>query len=495
MSSSGRLARTLAPPCLLWSRFADRLAAWAIACGLLGTAVPTMGQTAIRLPDGTEYRLLAATAGTNRVNHESFYFKLLRDLLPNQWAGKLPAPLVLGARAMDDDRDFVWISLVRTKGAGSIPHVAALDQEDFRMPESDAREDFGGSDVTGFRLSAFPRRQKNFRVTVVDDAGEELGFVTVANPFFREYPEWRPEALPATRTNGPVALTLAELEIRPVLWGYHVSPKWRIASADPRWSQAKLEPYGFKVMDATGNESGVQALSPSERAWRIHTWIHRTRPEDFEPGERHRLAEIPVPGPGQVVPFRTRTNLQGVQLDFLCLSGPGQVAVMNVVSGADAGERPEIKVDADPHESASNVGPSPPSAWRVASCSSSPLPGNVTSAGAWDRFEWYDHPEGRKMHQEWRSTGTFLLIRASGMGERDALLVQVRMHDGRTLAAPFPPARFMTFGTGPDAVRMFPLSVDVPAGETRLSVDVMVSKPLPFDFFVAPPPAPAKRRP
>lgn len=47
--------------------------------------------------------------------------------------------------------------------------------------------------------------------------------MNVANPFFRAYPEWRPEALPATRTNGPVALTLTELEIRPVLWGYHVS--------------------------------------------------------------------------------------------------------------------------------------------------------------------------------------------------------------------------------------------------------------------------------
>lgn len=81
------------------------------------------------------------------------------------------------------------------------------------------------------------------------------------------------------------------------------------------------------------------------------------------------------------------------------------------------------------------------------------------------------------------------------MGDRDALLVQVRAQDGRTLVAPFPPASFMTFGTGPDAVRMFPVSVDVPVGETRLSVDVMMSQPLRFDFFVAPPSAPAKRRP
>lgn len=74
-----------------------------------------------------------------------------------------------------------------------------------------------GSEIIGIRFGSFPRRQGQCVVRVqeyIDGAGQVLNekrFV-ISNPArSRSFPDWKPETLPATKTDGDLSVTLTKL--------------------------------------------------------------------------------------------------------------------------------------------------------------------------------------------------------------------------------------------------------------------------------------------
>jgi hypothetical protein len=286
----------------------------------------------IALADGSRIRLLDVKIGGQQFTTEKPWHRLARRWLPWQWQPWVPTAST-GSCGSGSNSITVYLELLDPSGAPwtapSQPwtQTEAVDDTGFVFGRNGGSCTFGSNPVRvhGITLLAYPRRQERFDFVFYAADNKELGRLRVKNPIPGPFPQWRPEPMPITRTNGPVALTLKGLREQGDPRYRWVRADFDLQATDPLWKKARVNSWTFQ--DATGNAG--QHLSPREPAWKALATVNRQRAQDFRPEETVAVAQLPVPAPGEFTALALQTNLGPNELRVLAFAGPGTLHLTN----------------------------------------------------------------------------------------------------------------------------------------------------------------------
>lgn len=224
------------------------------------------------LPDGTTVRIVAATYGTNHL----FGTPLGRLVAKLPVRIRTIAKDVMGARAgihqtynSAEPSLVVWLerstnSPVGRMGGGYVSAMLA-DETGF---ESGREDSVWGSGATIQRLvfPVVPRRESTVRVGFYhrgrNGEVDQVGTLSVENPVYGRYPQWNPEALPATKRVGDIEVTLM-----------------KVSAGHVDVTSHKTGPENTRIIEFGTNSStsrgmcvcllGARSLSDSNKVWRV----------------------------------------------------------------------------------------------------------------------------------------------------------------------------------------------------------------------------------
>jgi hypothetical protein len=327
------------------------------------------GSASLVLPDGTKVSVVGVSYGTNHV----FGSRLARLVarLPDGVQNILTS--VLGARASASQTTatttptlVVWLysPIISTPAPGrpapGMYEVYAGDRNGFVSGASGVLF-LGYGGLGSLQLSAFPRREPTFILHVYQRNAQgkmkECGVMEVSNPVYRSYPQWQPEALPASKRVGDVAATLEQFRTG---LGNNMGESWlqdgrqviefetnREGGQNETACLLRLRPLTdtnqvwqvdhVELSDATGNvlpSSGmtwggageVFGFSPglwiNEAVWKLRCEIKRTR--GFVPDELFTFEKVPLGEMNESNYLGWTTNFNGVTvtLDHLIRRPP-----------------------------------------------------------------------------------------------------------------------------------------------------------------------------
>jgi hypothetical protein len=187
-------------------------------------------------------------------------------------------------------------------------------------------------------FSQFPRRQAMFRVRLRErftvgalSTGGGMNNVVaefeVPNPTRGPFPVWKPEPLPAARTNAELVFILKDAgNPRP-------GPAWSGPRIDivrgglPAWDWERDELY---VSEATGNR-GQRPFCTNEPAWKLEVEFVRNEQASFLPSELYTITNLTVPAGGVAIQYTNEFVIQGSRLALCALTGPGRYRFSNTV--------------------------------------------------------------------------------------------------------------------------------------------------------------------
>jgi len=418
----------------------------ALAFGFIATIgyllLPQGGNARIvTLPDGKKVEFLGTTVGGQTFTTEKNWHKLARRYLPRRMQNWIPAA-VSGSCSFSSNSITVFLRVTDPTGAQIIgtpwEHYGAEDGQGFRYNREGGYCSFGAgkSDrVFGLTLRAFPRREPRFRFNFYDKEDAVMTSLTVPNPVAGPFEEWKPRPLPQSSTNGPVILTLESLgDYRSGRW-QSIRPKWKLTATNRYWKRANAR-YST-VTDSTGN--AAQWLSTREPAWKLQTVVHREHDDDFQPAERWLVNSIKVPAEGGFTPIDQETNILGVTILAHLISSPGKLTITNGVSRGHS-----------PHR-----------------------PGDSSRSS---------NSSGINRTESWASDKPFLLLEVRNAEPDDDIRInlfddlgeEIRLESNRDYSG--------SIGGG----RKYDREFELPPGTESLSLEVIVSRPLRFEFMVNP---------
>lgn len=395
----------------------------------------------VELPDGKTIELLGTTVGGQIFNTEKRWQKLARRFLPNRWQSWIPNAMT-GSCGSGSNSITVFLRVSDPTGARIFgtpwQHYGAEDSDGFRYTREGGYCSFGGGasdQVIGLSLQAFPRRESSFRLHFYDADDAVMTSLTVPNPVKGPFPQWEASPLPQSTTNGPVVLTLESIEYYTNSTWKSIRPRWKLASADPEWKRARAR---YSVLsDATGNSA--QWLSPREPAWRLHTVVHREHEDDFRRDERWSVDQIKVPAEDGFTPIDQETNLRGVTILAKVISSAGKLTVTN---GVSRGHTPFRPGDGS-HSTTSS--------------------GNLRT-------------------ESWSAEKPFVLLEARNVQPDDEIRITLFDDLGQKINLEDNHGYSGSSAGG----RMYAPQFELPPGTKSLSLEIILSRPLIFDFMVNP---------
>ncbi len=411
-----------------------------IIVALVMTVVAIRGRSSrvVTLPNGARVEFLGTAVGQANFTTEKSWHKTARRVLPSSMTKWIPSATSGNCSSGSNSVTF-YFRVTDPTGAGSIPWsvYSVEDETGFRFNRGGGHCGFGGggsSRVYGLIVQAYPRRQKSFPFHFLDQKGAVLATLQVPNPVRGPFPQWKPQALPQTQTVGPVTLTLLSMQEGGNAQWQSVGPKWHLSPSDPAWEKAKVR-YATTFFDATGNED--QKLSDRESAWKARALVFRERPEDFSDAERFVATNLSIPVAGSFVAVDKSAERQGVKLTALVLAGPGRIHITN---GVERGMSSDISTGAS------------------------------TSSYGTTRIEsWGGH-----LH--------FLLVEAQDVQKSDEILVRLLDENGREIKLD----ASGSYSGLDKGGRMYKRSFTPPDGVKSLTLEVIVNRPLIFEFMVNP---------
>jgi hypothetical protein len=221
-------------------------------------------------------------------------------------------------------------------------------------------------------LPAFPRREKVFRLQLYGQQFTQAVELGIPNPVYRSYPQWKPEALPATHRSGDLTVSLVSFSNQMVSPRYNPfrlkvlrpTPQFQFGTEEPPAAGWKLD--DLKVEDATGNRQPIQSwfgppsqpwASPSqarpwigsprkiyrnyvplsdefqlctrESAWRLRASFSRTPQAPIASNEVWTVPHLLVPPPGTTQILNISNICQGVTIRLCAVGGPGNLTYSN----------------------------------------------------------------------------------------------------------------------------------------------------------------------
>ncbi len=205
--------------------------------------------------------------------------------------------------------------------------------------------------VTHFGLPAIRHDGKTFKLRVYDTTDQKVAEFDVPDPTPSggSYPEWKPEPLPATKSDGDVSLTLTGLMAQSsesprtnngISWTetrIRLNTQFETKQADETtgaWSERS-----FRLFDALGNESSVWdcRLCQKESAWGLQVKVWRNDSASFDASETWSFAELPVPERQRVQYVNQAKTFERATLELLAVGGTGSVSYPGLVPGYSGG--------------------------------------------------------------------------------------------------------------------------------------------------------------
>jgi len=395
------------------------------------------------LPDGSTLKVLGTSVGLAQFTSEKPIHRLAKQVLPPRLQRWLPSPFTSSCGGSSNSITVYVRHLGVSAGAtpcGLTSGEMTVDDDGFRLPTGggNCSSGFGtAQEVHGLVLHTYPRRQRSFNLLFLGPHNEQVAALRILNPLQGPFPEWVPDRLPITRTNGPLILTLKSLRRRDSSRSYTwVDPEFQIQAPDGRWQSAAVNTGPFK--DATGNEGPF--LSPKEHAWKFIATVHRQRREDFADDERFRWSNVTIPQAGIFQPIDLSTNVQGITFSVHGLAGPGRLIITNGTT--------RIMMAAD-----SNVT-------------------SERSSGSMCTNRW----------ESWTSSRPFFFLEASGLQPNQQLRFSLCSEDGREVEA-------VTTQDGKPAkpnTWIYHVKFVPRPDMKRVSLEVTVSRGIEFEFLIDP---------
>ena len=169
----------------------------------------------------------------------------------------------------------------------------------------------------------------------VYDADEGLvAEMNVPFPPVGSFPVWQPEALPQTKSDGDVEVTLTALSARTAARGdagqhklpdVHVDAEFDVrqhGQSTALWSDQRVS-----FVDAMGNHGSPHRcrLSRRESAWSLQLQLFREVGAPFDPAQRLTIEDVPVPARDKQSRIGRSLVYDGVSVEVLSVGGPGTV--------------------------------------------------------------------------------------------------------------------------------------------------------------------------
>lgn len=413
------------------------LAGTVIGALLITVAFMRKSSGVVVLPNAARIEFLGTAIGDAEYTTERTWHRTARNLLPaplTRWI-----PTAYGSTCSSGSNSVTFYFRVTDPsgfagGADPWSSYTIDDESGFRYLASGGSCNSGGAArVYGLILRAFPRRQADLQFAFRDGSGEVLGTLTVPNPVTGPFPKWQPQALPRTQTVNSVTLELRSLRKGGSARWPTIVPEWDLSSSDPAWAKARVIRATFA--DATGNEG--QRLSPGESAWRLRALVSRERAEDFSPAEILMLTNLAIPAAGFFVDLDQSAERQGVKLTVLLLAGAGRLHITNGVGRG-------MSTNAVSERSSSS--------------------------------------QGTNRTETWGSASPFLLVQAQNVQPDDEVRLRLIDAQGQEIK--------LSDNSGSDgfgfAGHIYKRSFTPRGDAESLTLEVIVNRPLPFEFMVNP---------
>ncbi len=400
----------------------------------------------ITLPDGTRVELLGVSLGATPFTTEKPWQRQVRRWLPARWQGWIP-PAITGGGVFAGS-NILHVHLLEVAPSPGIVHewggLQAEDETGFRYPYgagySSHSTASGAATTTVYdiQVTSYPRRQKDFLLHFKDNQGMDFATFRVPNPASGPFPQWRPVALPQTRTNGSVTLTLDQLEESDASGRHRIVAHSHLTATGREWTNAHAQ--FFTYFDATGNDS--RFLSRREPAWMARTLIYRDKPEDFADGEKIVLTNLAIPAPGTFALLDQGRICNGIELKNLLVAGAGTLLISNDNSFA---------MRSTPPGGAAGPGYS------------------ILSSGG----------GSNGLTEAWHSSSPFLMVEAKAARNEDRLQFLVHSDDGQEIQT-------TQRDDGGAVERRFQAAFTPPQSAKTFSVTILVNRPLAFEFMIDP---------
>jgi hypothetical protein len=283
------------------------------------------------LPGGVRVDYLGVSRSGESFSTDPSWQKTLRRILPPVLASKLPQAFSSSVMYGKTNTIAVWYTLTDAVGANvnSYPWqwYLAMGDDGFIYPMNGG----SGSSTIGARvyhhtdLLAYPRRQKDFELRFLDGQYQTVGSIRVPNPNQGPFPVWQPDPLPIFRTNDGMVVKLERLDEGGRDVSRWVNARWKIVSAEPAWQKAK--PAHQLYEDATGNQGGRLAFT--ESAWKLSLPFHRNGWTNFNEAEKFLISGLKMPAGGESQWLDTNFTCAGVSISLLALAAPGTLSITN----------------------------------------------------------------------------------------------------------------------------------------------------------------------
>jgi len=300
----------------------------------------------VMLPDGTRLEFLKLVSGTDTFTTDSRWQQLLRRHLPRRLSLKLPSTFSATCSSSTNAAT-VFFKVTALKGTlpDAVPwsEYVTEDSAGLQYRTGASYCSFGGSSSNryyGLLLMAYPRRDPDFTLRLLDSANTVVANFVIPNPSGGKWPTWTPLPMPQTQTNGAVMLTLRSIREQGNPRSHWITPAWTVASTDPQWSNA--QPRMIYLEDATGNQASM--LSKREPAWKMRALVYRTRPGDFGPQDELVVPALSAPGPEGLTKVEVKGSAGGVVVKVRALVRPGELYMTNGTSFGYV-ERKELQGD------------------------------------------------------------------------------------------------------------------------------------------------------
>lgn len=281
--------------------------------GLLFWSVtsPVRG-TAFVLANGEQIIFRDLSVGSNSTHCYGNIFQRMAARIPGPIGDKLSGDTRAEAWTYKDTDVAFWFLYRGAKRPISSLNIRLSDDDGFEAsPFFETREFQLKEGETGLYLNAgiLPRRSRTMTLHLSErsTAGtlQPLGKLRITNPLFEKYPQWRPEALPATRTFGDFAVTLDELtvELDASITNFNrtIEPantgRFRLRVTESGRPSDKWMFFGARCSDATGESTHAWYTSwesteeghlkfaakwplwPGEKTAKLQTlWVRREAP-------------------------------------------------------------------------------------------------------------------------------------------------------------------------------------------------------------------------
>lgn len=414
------------------------------AAVLAAVIVPTMRnapERALMLPEGVRAEFLGTTIGNATFSTELAWHRWLRRVLPRMWSGWIPRATTANCSSGTNSVT-VYLRLTAPAGAviGATPWQGYRTEDDtgFRYRREGGGCSSGGGareQLQGLILRSYPRRQSSFWLDLLDQTNGVMARLRVPNPVRDPFPEWQALPMPQALTNGPVTLTLESLnQTGREPWMY-IRPQWNLTTTDSAWNEARVR-Y-FTLADATGNTG--QWLSPREPAWLVRAKVYRERFQDFAPSEQMVVTNLAIPADGEFVAIDQSAELAGVRVTALVLAGSGTFMVTNGVSRAML---PPMNKGSD---------------YSVSSF-------------------------GNTVVDAWQGDQPFLLVEVKNAQPDDEVFIGLLDEQSHAVQL----ERDGGWSGGRSGVRYYRRDFERPANVQSVKLEIVVSRPLEFEFLVNP---------